>query len=273
MGRQSALQSSGARQSDPGADDAALELLDVPAAVVCANCGHPDCPGCLHDEGSSAVIAIIPWERPGQRWPARLLTTARLATTSSESFFGALPDGALMPALRFAVVAELLALSGLVLFALPFAFALVPGLPRALTEDLALRQAAVRAVGIGIPSVALAMVAVHAAHGLGLDWGARRYGSQRRGRGLRFGLYACGWDLLTLPIALLLSAIAEGPRAALTTAALGISVPSRGAGAYLRGIHALAEDEATRASRFAAWIVAALVAAAICGVLLAMLLI
>lgn len=272
MGGRSALHSPAARQSDPGADDAALELLDVPAAVVCASCGYPDCPGCLEDDPSSAVIAIIPWERPGQRWPARLLITARLATTSSESFFGALPDGATLPALRFAVLAELLALSGLVLFVLPFGLLLVPSLPRALVADLALRHAALHALGMGIPSVALAMVAVHAAHGLGLDWGARRHGSQHRGRGLRFGLYACGWDLLTLPVALLVTGVMEGPRAALATAALGLSVPGRAAAAYLSGIHRLPEAEARRAARFAAWLVASIVTAALWAVLLAMLL-
>ena len=65
------------------------------------------------------------------------------------------------------------------------------------------------------------MVAIHALHGLALDVGAKRQGSRaRRARGLRFGLYACGWDLVTLPLGLALVAILEGPRAALRNGAV-----------------------------------------------------
>ena len=38
---------------------------------------------------------------------------------------------------------------------------------------------------------------------MALDTAARRQGSQNPGRGLRFGLYGCGWDLVTLPLGLL----------------------------------------------------------------------
>jgi hypothetical protein len=276
MGGLSARRPSGAPDApapDSRNDETALELVDVPAAVVCANCGSPDCQGCSPDDNqASGVIAIVPWERPGQRLPARLLSTARLATTSSESFFGALPEGDIIPAVRFAILAELLAVSGLVLFFAPLVFLVAPWLARALVLDSSLREATLRALASGIPGVAFAMVAIHAAHGLGLDWGARRYGARsRRGRGLRFGLYACGWDLLTLPLALLFLSIAEGPRKALQTAALGLSVPSRAARAYVRGVYHLNETETRAACRFAVWLAGAVIAISVLAVVLAML--
>ncbi|MGH7437003.1 MAG: hypothetical protein ACRENE_15120, partial [Polyangiaceae bacterium] len=54
----------------------AEELVDaeVPAAVVCAQCGDADCPGCLRENTRSGVVAVVPWERPGASSLVRLWT-------------------------------------------------------------------------------------------------------------------------------------------------------------------------------------------------------
>ncbi len=254
------------RQPDLAAvelDDRDFELVDVPAAVVCANCGDPACAGCTAlDEPThaSGVVAIVPWERPGMTATQRLWHTARLATTGHQAFFSALPDGDAGAALRFAVSAELVAVTGLALALLPVLLLLAPGLPDALLADASLRNMLARALVGGIPGVALLMVVLHAVHGLGLDLGARRQGSRsRRGRGLRFGLYACGWDLVTLPLGLAVVAIADGPRAAARIAPLGMTVPAKAARAYLRGVHQLDSEQARGAARFAAIITGAIV--------------
>ena len=70
-------------------------------------------------------------------------------------------------------------------------------------------------------------------------------------RGLRFGLYSCGWDLVTLPLGLAVVAITDGLRAAVKSAPLGLTVPARASRAYLRGVHQLDETQARAASRFA----------------------
>ena len=244
---------------DAQGEDPALELLDVPAAVVCASCGDPGCPGCLVDEPThaSGVVAVVPWERPGLTLAQRLWSTARLSTTTCESFFSALPDGDLTVALRFALLAELLAVTGLCIAATPLVFFGAPWLANAIVSDAGLRDWLIRALSAGVPSVAILMVAIHALHGLALDVGAKRQGSRaRRARGLRFGLYACGWDLVTLPLGLALVAILEGPRAALRTAPYGVTVPVRAARAYLRGVHQLDEAKASAAARFAGRIAA-----------------
>lgn len=240
----------------PASDSDPPELYDVPAAVVCANCGDADCPGCSemeeHTHGSG-VVAIVPWERPGQGFIARLWNTARLSTRTYNSFFGAMPDGDLTAALRFAITAELLAVSSVLLAFVPVVLLIAPWLPAALAHDPVLRRGFMRVLVAGVPIVALAMVALHTLHGVGLDLGARRQGARnRRGRGLRFGLYACGWDLVTLPLGLLIVALTEGPRAAIATAPLGMTVPARAAASYLRGVYQLDEERARAAGRYAA---------------------
>lgn len=271
MGGDAAKRASPASEEPQGRDElSSAELFDVPAAVVCATCGDPGCAGCAGVEEpthGSGVVAIIPWERPGEGALRRFWNTAKLATTQSTAFFAALPDGEVLPALRFAILAELVAATGLCAVAAAVLLAIAPGALDATLADAAFRDLVLRAVSWGIPTTAVGMVAVHALHGAGLDFGARRMGSTRRSsRGLRFGLYACAWDLLTLPVGLLLLALDEGPRAALKAAPLALTVPSRAAMAYLRGVHRLDETRAHEAARFAVAVSAALVFATIFSV-------
>lgn len=232
-----------------------LELIDVPAAVVCAVCGQPDCAGCSSELNEtthgSGVIAIVPWERPGLGLFDRLWSTARLATMSCEAFFGRLPEGELIPALRFAMVAELFALSGFAIALAPLVLFVTPGLRQAIVESAELRGILLRGLIAGIPLLASAMVGLHALHGWALDYAARRAGStRRRPRGVRFGLYSCGWDLVTLPLGLALVAIRDGFGSARRAAPLGLTAPISAANAYLRGVHQLSDDQARSAARF-----------------------
>jgi hypothetical protein len=246
--------------------DPALELLDVPAAVVCALCGDPACPGCADFEeptNASGIVAIVPWERPGAGVAQRMWSTARLATLSSESFFSALPDGDVGTAFRFALASELLAVIGMGVVAIPLVLAFAPWLFDLLGRDPWMRQLTARVVGFGVPALAIAMVGIHSLHGFCLDLGARRLGAKARpARGLRFGLYACGWDLVTLPAGLAMLAITDGFAAARTALPLSMTVPKKATRAFLRGVHRLDEDGARRASRTAAAIAGAFVFAA-----------
>lgn len=262
--------------SDHTADDPALDLIDVPAAVVCANCGDAACPGCggLHEiTQSSGVVAIVPWERPGLSLTRRLWSTAELATTASSAFFAALPDGDLAAAVRFALTAEILAVLGLAAALVPLAVALAPNLVHSAWADPAMRRGIVRALACCIPGLAFFMVFLHVLHGVGLDRGARRLGARpRRGRGLRFGLYSCGWDLVTLPLGWLVVLLSSGPRAAWRTIPLGMSVPAKAARAYLRGVYRLDEAQARQAARHAVTLpAAAVVLGSIAGLTVAVL--
>jgi hypothetical protein len=238
------------------------DLEDVPAAVLCVHCGRSDCGGCGSlDESTHAsrVVAIVPWERPGLGFGERLWGTAKLATTSADSFFGALPEGDVLPAVRFAVVAELCAVTGLCAAVVPFVLALAPTLLDAFLADSTVRRAVGWTLGFGIPGMAGIMVLLHAAHGAGLELGAARNGRRRRrDRGLRFGFYACGWDLVTLPLGLTILAVTDGVRSALRALPLGVTVPVRAARAYLRRVHQLDEAAARRAATFAGRLAGAL---------------
>ena len=237
-------------------EDSAFDLVDVPATVVCAACGDPDCAGCASEEPThqSGVLAIIPWERPGLGFWRRLWQTSTLATVHARTFFGALPDGDVAAALSFAFVCEAVAVSGLGIGAALLALALLPALPELLREDPSLRASALRGMGIGGLTLVLAMVGLHALHGVALDMAALRYGGRRAGRGLRFGLYACGWDLVTLPFGLLLIALSRGFSEARRAAPLGLTAPAQASLAYLIGMHGLSEDTARLAARRAAYL-------------------
>jgi hypothetical protein len=238
--------------SDPDAsDDAAFDLSDVPAAVVCANCGKPECAGCLPvDESThaSGVVAIVPWERPGQGVLSRLWATARLATLSHRELFSGMPEGGLVAPLAFALLAESLAALGLGLCAAG-ALALAPDFIGVVLGDPVLRSILFRSFGYGLPGIVVLMLVLHTLHGVVVDRAARWAGSQRRGRGLRFGLYACGWDLVTLPLGLLFVLLTEGVGAARSATAAALTVPAAATRAYLAGIHHLDPERAKRASR------------------------
>ncbi|HEY0469847.1 MAG TPA: hypothetical protein VGC79_36930 [Polyangiaceae bacterium] len=248
--------SADARSSDrTPRDDSAFDLIDVPATVVCAGCGDPACIGCVLEEptNQSGVVAIIPWERPGVGFWRRLWQTSTLATVHARTFFGALPDGDASTALSFALVCETIAVSGLSLGVGLIALLALPSLPGLLLEDPALRKTILRGFAASALMLILAMVALHAIHGMALDAAARRYGGRRFGRGLRFGLYACGWDLITLPLGLLITAFNSGFAAARRAAPLGLTAPAQASEAFLIGMHGLSPETARLAARRAAY--------------------
>ncbi|HTQ07706.1 MAG TPA: hypothetical protein VMI54_27805 [Polyangiaceae bacterium] len=236
-----------AAKSDP---DNTLDWADVPAAVVCAFCGRPECGGCMAvDEptNASGVVAIVPWERPGLGWITRLWATARLATLSHRELFASLPEGPVRAPFEFAVLSELVAAAG-VAIGVVGALALVPEFATTAVHDPVVRQVLLRVVACGVPGLTGLMILLHTLHGVLVDRAARLAGSRKRGRGLRFGLYACGWDLVTLPIGLLVVAVTEGFTMAKRAAGLALSIPSQATRAYLTGVHALDPESARKAA-------------------------
>jgi hypothetical protein len=237
-----------ALKSDP--DDGGLDWADVPAAVVCAFCGRPECGGCIAVEeptNASGVVAIVPWERSGLGWITRLWATARLATLSHRELFASLPEGNSRPAFEFALLSELIAAIGVAL-GVGGALALVPDFLRTAVHDAVVRQVLLRVIAWGVPGLAGLMILLHALHGVLVDRAARAAGSKKRGRGLRFGLYACGWDLVTLPFGLLVVALTEGLATTKRAAGLAVSIPSQATRAYLTGVHALNPEAAKKAA-------------------------
>ena len=249
------------------------ELVDseVPAAVVCAHCGEADCPGCLNEHTQSGVVAVVPWERPGAGAMMRLWATARATTFEADRFFATMPDGPIVPALRFAIVSELIASAAMTLLALVPLTLVAPAWVKHLFLDEGLTVA--RLAAAGIPGLAGLLVVAHVAHGWALDVGARRSGARgATTRALRFGLYATGWDLVIGPLGAVVMGFKEGVRQALSIAGVGIGLPGRSARAFLRGCYRLegaAAVPAMRVSMIAAIVATLVGAVAVLGALAA----
>jgi hypothetical protein len=160
-----------------------------------------------------------------------------------------------MQPLVFAALAEAVAALGLcVTLALGSAL-IVPGLFRELLQNAELRNLLAHGVVWGAPLLALAMVVLHLAHGVALDAAARRHGSRQLGRGVRFGLYSCGWDLVTLPLGLAVLMLTDGPVTALRHSARGLTAPNRAALSYLAYVHQLPREGAVKVARRAVAVV------------------
>jgi hypothetical protein len=269
VARNGAAKQAALRQRRADVDD--LIDAEVPAAVVCAQCGDADCPGCLHENTRSGVISVVAWERPGAPLFGRLWATARATTLDSERFFESLPDGPIAPALRFAVLSEILASAAIG----PALLAPVALLAPAWAKDVFLHETltVARFVSAWIIGLTCLLVAAHAAHGWALDRGARRSGARpATTRALRFGLYAAGWDLVLGPIGVVVVAAKEGVGAAVSIARLGFGLPGRSARAFLRGCYRLtgeSADPAMRASYVAAVLATAVGAVVVIAALLA----
>ncbi|WP_240806847.1 hypothetical protein [Polyangium spumosum] len=240
-----------AQRVRPRADSSDTDTFEVPAAVLCTICGQSDCSGCTPaDETASGVMAIVPWERPGGTAWSRMWGTALATTQGADQFFAAMPDGALPPAVRFAILAEMLAVGSMVAMLLPIAALALPHLALQVIADPEMRVRALEWFVIGVPALALWMVVAHASHGAALDAGARKQGARpQRRRALRFGLYACGWDLMTGPLGGLWMLGSRGAKAAAEVLALSMRVPGKASDALLKGVYGLPEEAAARARR------------------------
>ncbi len=247
------------------------DVFDVPAAVLCAVCGQSDCPGCTPaEEDASGVVAIVPWERSGAGTWSRLWATSLATTQGAEAFFGAMPDGPLPPAMRFAVLCEMLAVASMVAALLPFAALALPNLAMQVIADPMMRERAFRWFVIGVPVLALWMVIAHASHGAALDAGARKLGGRpQRRRALRYGLYACGWDLMTGPLGALWMLVSRGVKATSEVMGLSMTVPGKASRALLSGVYGLPAEDVAKANRTGTKAALALAIVSAVGVLVA----
>jgi hypothetical protein len=205
--------------------------------------------GCEPGELKSGIVQIVPWERDGSLW-SRLWNTAYLATLESQAFFSKMTDGPLMPALRFAFLAELLSASAMALFGGAALIACAPHILIPMLRTPATLAWFLRLALVGVPALATLLVAAHAAHGSWVDKGARKVGAaSAHNRALRFGLYACGWDILLGPIGLLVLLFKQGPKgtSALFSGAAGL--PTRATEAFLQGHYRLHGENVRTAVR------------------------
>jgi hypothetical protein len=226
----------------------------APPIAMCVACGLTLC-ACA--PRPAPAVSSLAWEDLGQPWWTRLWRTAVATSLEPQRFFGELPHGDVTAALAFAACAEVFALGSL---AVPVAFALCWLAPE-LTTQLLADPAAWGMLGLTWVAFVLCMLALHGLWGACLNWGAQRPAAGPRQRspwartswrsGVRFGLYACGWDLLTSPIGMLVTLLARGPRRAWAPIGAAVRAPGLAQRAYLErclGADAAAQRSARRLS-------------------------
>ena len=213
--------------------------LDIPPAVTCAECGRSNCDGCtaVNDTSSDSPFSeraqsgLLPWEvSPDQGFVHRLVFTALITAHPDQKCHEVAPQGSLFRAFHFAVICEALAICS---FALPWALGftlLFPSLVFALASSY---QVITITVGI-LAILVMSVVFLHLLWGWTLEWAISRQGiSPHYALGQRFGLYACGWDLLASPAGVALVWGIAGWDVALRAVKHGVSVPKLALFAYL----------------------------------------
>ena len=81
----------------------------VPPVVCCAVCGSVACPGCAMLTHADVAHPVLPWEAAGSL-RRRIWVTALNCSEQPAQAFGCLAAGRVAPAIRFALVAESLAI-------------------------------------------------------------------------------------------------------------------------------------------------------------------
>jgi len=223
----------------------------LPPVVTCARCRRPECPGCEPDP-RRVEVASVAWEGAGS-WSRRLWKTSLDASIDPESTFGCLTDGKLTSAILFACVAESVAVGSLGALTILVAFAWAPAfMGRALADPAARRLG-----GEVFVAAVVSLLALHAVWGLCLEAGNAVSGGQPRWRlGVRFGLYACGWDLLTSPAGLAQGLVARGPKQILGPIGAATRAPRPAMRAYMVRNREF-DTRAQRRATFISWSVLA----------------
>jgi hypothetical protein len=234
---------------------AAWEEEAVPPVSLCARCGLASCGGCA----AEPVLPSnrLPWEDTPRPWLERLWQTALDTSTEPERVFAELTSGSVSPALRFAIVSETLALGSLVLLGSALLWLGAPELGLRLARD---PEAIAAGLGLLAGSVLL-MLVLHVLWGICLDVGAG-FGQRRLDvrHGARFGLYACGWDLMTSPIGVFWSLLFAGPLRGFAPVGAAARAAWPAQRAYLESCRGFGADARRRAVRLAMIVVGVVVA-------------
>jgi hypothetical protein len=222
----------------------------VPPVSVCVRCGLAACGGCTPAPAPDS--SRLPWEDSPRHWIERLWQTALSSSTEPERVFGGLTVGRISPALAFAVLAETLALGSLLLLGSAALWLVAPELVRQIMHHPGAIGAC---LGLLVGSVLL-MLLLHALWGISLDVGAGfGHGPIDVRQGARFGLYACGWDLMTSPLGLVLSLVAAGPLCGFAPVGAAARAARPAQRAYLEACRGYGADARRRAVRLAVIVV------------------
>lgn len=171
--------------------------------------------------------------------------TVLLTAEHPKLCFGHLSREGFGRALAFALLCESLAISSFFLVAAVVSGLILPQVTARILFSPEVLQGSVLVIG----GLAVAMVLLHLLWGEFLERGVRSAGlALDRPRGLRFGLYACGWDFLTSPIGLFGATRARGRHFLAPMLAAG-RVPRQAMDHYLTDCRQLSPTERKLALR------------------------
>lgn len=250
-------------------EESSSEEADIPPAIACAHCGRGTCEGCAPEPEPAQPPRLLPWESDQGGVYRRLVETAELTACLPEAAFGKLGRGSMTRAWGFAFLCEIWAVGS---------FSVVWGtIFYSVFPLIAARMATSASVLLLATSILFTLVVfvvlVHALWGLWLEWGIARSGrAPDWNLGLRFGLYACGWDFLTSPAGYLSQVNRHGYKRGWAGVRAGARAPRPSLNAYLDGCRNLSPGErriAVRTAIVLGSLAALFVGSALFGALLA----
>lgn len=199
---------------------------DFPPVAHCLRCGEPTCDGC---RAPSVREACLAWQTPDRQSVRSCWLTACQTVESWRSWPGQ-PQLFVRRALAFALIAELGAASSLAACCL---LVVLVFLPDAVWPLLWLPTTWLWLSAM-VSGFAVVMVLLHVSWAVSLEGLLFISGLEVQWRsGLCFGLYACGWDLVTSPLGVMLSLLTRGRSAGLRLVKQAMLVPRAASEHYL----------------------------------------
>ena len=183
---------------------ASRHSVEFPPVARCLRCGSAHCDGC---ESPTPQHMGLRWLSSERHSPLRLWGMACQSVEQPESWLPCLAGADLKSALGFAALAEGAAGTSLAIGLIGALSALAP------SAEWSLQPEMWGWAGLFIIGFTCFMVALHVLWAVCLEALLQRHGKPGAlGLSLGFGLYACGWDLLTSPAGLALAVATRGRR-------------------------------------------------------------
>ncbi len=205
-------------------DGEELDAFEIPPVSSCARCGNPSCSGGCRESNDPETSTLDP--------KLGFLEAALVTTLEPARFFGErLPRGSLR-GLRFALLAETIAVGS---YALP-AMAVTLAFDGSPLE----RWATIKTTFVLWFLFVAIVVLLHLLWGASLELGLWVSGRPSDSRsGLAFSSYSCGWDLVTSPFGLVWLFRRLGPRGTRSALTAAVMAPRTAVRAYLEGARRL----------------------------------
>jgi hypothetical protein len=157
--------------------------------------------------------------------------------------------------LLFALSCELLAIGSIALALLLAVAAFYPHMVVVAVMNPGFGSQILQVAAAVVVLLSVGMVALHWLWAWAMELGARREGLPTRwAGGMTLASYACGWDLITSPLGVLLALLSHGRKSVGPIVAGALKAPRLCVLSYLEKTRGFAPEQQHRMLRFAAWL-------------------